>query len=106
MTLYSMFLGQRLTSYCVLDRCDIFEKAVDMQRLKRELMIYLGLFVFLAAGMHYNAWLSHPLEHIYALKASDFGLYHPLFFTLAAYLVIAVLRIFYTLIVKLVRSKQ
>ncbi len=77
-----------------------------MQTLKREFLIFIGLFVLLAAGMHYNTWFSHPLEHIEALQESSFGLYHPLFFTLAVYLFIAVLRILYTLIAKLVTSER
>lgn len=58
-----------------------------------ELSVYLGIFLFLAMGMHHKAWFSQPVEHIRALSQSDFGPWHPFFFTLGAYLLIGVIRL-------------
>ncbi len=58
----------------------------------KELKIFTGLFLFLAIGMHFKEWLSHPIEHTMALPtagAYGIGAFHPLVFTVALYLVVA-----------------
>jgi hypothetical protein len=63
--------------------------------MKKELTIFIGLFLFLAIGMHFKEWISHPIDHIMALPtagAYGIGPFHPLVFTLALYLVFALLR--------------
>jgi len=63
--------------------------------MKNELMIFLGIFLFLAIGMHFKEWISHPIEHIMALPdagAYGFGPFHPLIFTLVIYLFIGLIR--------------
>ena len=58
-------------------------------------MIFLGIFLVLALGMHFKEWTSHPLEHIMALpNAGAFGLgpFHPLIITLFIYLVLGLFR--------------
>jgi ABC-type multidrug transport system fused ATPase/permease subunit len=60
--------------------------------MKKEFLIFLSLFLFLAIGMHFSAWISHPIEHIQALPDSPLGLFHPLYITLIVYLLILVLR--------------
>ncbi|MGB5964712.1 MAG: hypothetical protein WBF77_11395 [Sulfurimonadaceae bacterium] len=76
-----------------------------MHTFKRELLIYLGIFIFLAAGMHHKAWLTHPLVHIQSLPESDFGIFHPLFFTLGAYLFVAIIRVVFALFARLFQRK-
>ncbi|WP_231964823.1 hypothetical protein [Sulfurospirillum cavolei] len=47
-----------------------------------------------------NQWVSHPLEHFSRLMAHDMP-YHPLFYTLIAYVLIGVLRLALALVMKL-----
>ncbi len=63
--------------------------------MKKELYIFIGIFLFLAIGMHFKEWLSHPVEHIEMLPtagAYGIGWMHPLVFTVALYLVVGLLR--------------
>jgi len=63
--------------------------------MKKELMIFLGIFLFLAIGMHFKEWISHPIEHIIALpKAGAYGLgaLHPLIFTAIIYIIFGIFR--------------
>ena len=64
--------------------------------MKKELYIFIGLFLFLAIGMHFKEWMSHPIEHIQALPESGaygIGAIHPLVFTVALYLVVGIFRL-------------
>jgi hypothetical protein len=57
--------------------------------LKKEFYIFGGLFLFLALGMHFKEWISHPIDHILHLPSAGaygIGAIHPLVFTLALYL--------------------
>ena len=63
--------------------------------MKKELTIFTGLFLFLAIGMHFKEWLSHPIEHVMALPSAGaygIGAFHPLVFTIALYVVFVLLR--------------
>ena len=63
--------------------------------MKKELMILIGIFLFLAIGMHFKEWIDHPLEHIQALPdASSYGLgwEHPIVYTVLVYLIISIPR--------------
>jgi Na+/H+ antiporter NhaC len=63
--------------------------------MKKELYIFIGIFLFLAIGMHFKEWLSHPVEHIEMLPtagAYGIGWMHPLVFTVALYLIVGLLR--------------
>lgn len=69
--------------------------------MKKEMMIFFGIFLFLAIGMHFQEWLSHPIEHVMALpKAGAYGIgpLHPLVFTLIVYIVFVIFRSIYRLI--------
>lgn len=73
--------------------------------MKKELLIFVGMFLFLAIGMHFAEWTSHPVEHMMALPAAGaygFGAAHPLIFTVMLYVVVG----FFRLIVKLFRRKK
>jgi len=72
--------------------------------LKKELLIFVAIFLFLAIGMHFKEWLSHPIAHIQALPhagAYGIGAIHPLVFTLAGYLILGFFRIILRLVTKL-----
>jgi len=63
--------------------------------MKKELTIFIGLFLFLAIGMHFKEWTSHPIEHLMALPSAGaygIGAFHPLVFTVALYVVFVLLR--------------
>ncbi len=63
--------------------------------MKKELYIFIGIFLFLAIGMHFKEWLSHPVEHVEMLPSAGaygIGWMHPLVFTVALYLVVGLLR--------------
>lgn len=59
-------------------------------------MIFLGVFAFLAIGMHFKEWLSHPIAHIQGLPyagAYGIGALHPLVFTVLGYLFLGLVRL-------------
>ena len=58
------------------------------KKLRKEALIFTGLFVIAAFAVHYQAWIDHPLEHIKRLPESPFGIWHPLLFTLVIYLLL------------------
>ena len=63
--------------------------------MKKELIIFLVIFLFLAIGMHFKEWISHPIDHIMALpQAGAFGLgpFHPLIITFVVYAFISLIR--------------
>ena len=63
--------------------------------MKKELGIFIGIFLFLAIGMHFKEWISHPIDHIMALpKAGAYGLgpLHPLIFTAIIYIIFGIIR--------------
>lgn len=66
--------------------------------MKKELKIFIGVFLFLAIGMHFKEWFSHPVDHVMALPhagAYGIGPVHPLVFTLAGYGLLWLLRLIY-----------
>jgi len=72
--------------------------------MKKELYIFIGIFLFLAIGMHFKEWVSHPISHIAALPASGaygIGAIHPLVFTFAVYIIFVLFRSIYRGIKKL-----
>jgi len=58
--------------------------------MKKEFLIFLSLFLFLALGMHFKAWISAPIEQVQALSGSPLGLFHPLYITFIVYLLILI----------------
>jgi hypothetical protein len=64
--------------------------------MKKELSIFIILFLFLSIVVHFEAWMSHPIDQIKALPqggALGLGEWHPLVFTFLAYLVVWVFRL-------------
>ncbi len=64
--------------------------------MKKELIIYTGIFLFLAIGMHFKQWLDHPIEHLVNMPHGGAfgvpGIVHPFVFTLIVYIIIAIPR--------------
>ncbi len=59
--------------------------------LKKELTIFIGIFLFLAIGMHFKEWMSHPIDHLLSLPHSGaygIGAIHPVVFTLIVYIIV------------------
>lgn len=62
--------------------------------MKRQFYIFLGIFLFLAIGMHFSEWTSHPIDHLMALpKAGAYGvgMIHPLVFTFFGYVIFTII---------------
>jgi len=60
---------------------------------KKEIKIYLLLFILLSVAMHFSAWTDHPITHIQALKESSLGLFHPFVISFLVYLLILIVRL-------------
>jgi len=60
--------------------------------MKKEIVIYVGLFLFLAIGMHFKQWIDHPVEHLMNMPhGGAFGVpgaVHPFVFTFILYIVL------------------
>jgi len=60
--------------------------------MKKEIIIFIGLFLFLAIGMHFKQWTSHPIEHLMSLPHGGAfgipGIIHPFVFTIIVYLIV------------------
>ena len=65
--------------------------------MKKELVIFIGLFLFLTIGMHFKEWIDHPIEHILNVQnGGAFGIpgyAHPIVFTLLLYILIGIPRL-------------
>jgi len=67
--------------------------------MKKELSVFIGIFLFLAIGMHFKEWLSHPVDHVTSLPtagAYGIGAFHPLVFTLIAYIIVLIFRVIFS----------
>ena len=56
--------------------------------IKKEIIIYLSLFVILALMMHQEAWFNAPIDHIKNVSNSTMGTYHPIYLSLLIYFII------------------
>lgn len=67
--------------------------------MKKELTIFIGLFLFLAIGMHFKQWIDHPIEHLVNLPLGGAfgvpGILHPVVFTLIVYLIVTLPRLLF-----------
>ena len=67
--------------------------------MKKELSVFIGIFLFLAIGMHFKEWLSHPIDHVASLPtagAYGIGAFHPLVFAVIVYIVVLVFRVIFS----------
>ncbi|GGD30838.1 hypothetical protein GCM10012288_01090 [Malaciobacter pacificus] len=63
--------------------------------MKKELLIYSCIFIILSILMHFDQWVSYPVDHMLNLKTSGaygLGVYHPFVFTLILYILFLVPR--------------
>lgn len=86
--------------------CDIIPKFFKRLYMKKEIFIFIGLFLFLSVGMHFKQWTSHPITHIEHLPTSQFGLFHPLYITFGVYVIVFAIRKVFGFILKLFRKKD
>ena len=66
--------------------------------MKKELYWLIGIFLFLAIGMHFKQWMDHPIEHLTALPHSisyGLGWEHPIVYTLVIYLIVGLPRLIF-----------
>ncbi|BDY12905.1 hypothetical protein [Hydrogenimonas cancrithermarum] len=77
-----------------------------MKRLKRELVVFFGLFVLLALGMHFKEWMDHPVAHLSALSGSPLGVLHPIYITAGVYLLLLMIRLFVGLLGKILEREK
>jgi len=65
--------------------------------MKKELILFIGLFLFLSIGMHFKQWINHPIEHLLSLESGGAfgipGLWHPFVFTFILYIAVGILRL-------------
>lgn len=72
--------------------------------MKKHLSLFGGIFLFLAIGMHFKEWTTHPLEHLMALPSSGaygLGMLHPLVFTLIGFIVVVLILVLVRLLKKI-----
>jgi uncharacterized oligopeptide transporter (OPT) family protein len=73
--------------------------------LKKELFVFIGIFIVLTVLMHYKEFLNYPIAHIKNFPNSSaygFGIFHPIVFSFTVYIVLLAPR----LIIKLFRRKK
>ena len=73
--------------------------------MKKELLIYLIIFVILTITIHFSELMTHPFEHILNLSKSGaygLGAIHPIVFTTIVYVIVLIPRF----VVKLFRLKK
>ena len=66
--------------------------------MKKELVIIIGIFLFLAIGMHFKEWMEYPIDHLMALPhASSYGLgwEHPIVYTVVVYIIVLMPRMIF-----------
>jgi hypothetical protein len=66
--------------------------------MKKELYVFLVIFIFLTIGFHFAQWLDHPFEHLSSLPNSasyGFGWEHPFVYTLILYIFIGLPRLLF-----------
>ena len=63
-----------------------------MDKVAKEILIFLAWFLFLSLGMHMQQWVRVPIEHFHKLSGSKFGFFHPFYFTLFVYFIFYILR--------------
>ncbi len=73
--------------------------------MKKELLIIIGIFLFLAIGMHFKQWTTIPFEHLMALPTATsnglglnhptLGWEHPIVYTLVVYFIVGLPRLLF-----------
>jgi hypothetical protein len=59
--------------------------------MKKQLSIFLTIFLILSLGMHFSEWIDHPIKHLLSLPhagAYGLGFMHPILFTSILYLTV------------------
>lgn len=72
--------------------------------IKKELLIYLILFIISSGFFHYISWTTIPFEHLKALFSHSMP-YHPFLYTFIIYVLVGIFRIIISFIKKLIIRK-
>ncbi len=60
--------------------------------MKKQFKIFVAMFLFLAIGMHFKQWISHPIDHLMDMAHGGAygvpGIVHPFVFTFLGYIVL------------------
>lgn len=75
-----------------------------MVNLKKEITIYVVLFIISSLVFHNSIWFSHPIAHISALFSHGMP-YHPFLYAFLIYLVLGIIRLVFTLIKKIFKRR-
>ncbi|WP_083568373.1 hypothetical protein [Arcobacter sp. LA11] len=74
-----------------------------MINLKKEIVVFVVIFIVTSIVIHLDTWLSTPLIHLKALFSHPMP-YHPLLYVFLIYIGIAILRGILSLILKLFKK--
>lgn len=75
-----------------------------MINLKKELLIFTGLFIVSSLIIHWSAWISNPIIQFQTLFSHAMP-YHPLLYVFLIYIVVVIFRVVITLFKKLFSRK-
>lgn len=73
-----------------------------MVNIKKELIVFLVLFIIASLTVHMSEWFSIPLDHMSALSSHPMP-YHPILYVLIIYILVSLLRGVFTLLSKLLK---
>lgn len=74
-----------------------------MINLKKEVVIFIVLFIISSVVIHLSSWISNPLVHFEELF-SHMMPYHPLLYVFLIYIGIVILRIVLSFLIKLFKK--
>ncbi len=83
-----------------------YNKRLEESPIKKELTIFLFIFLIISFFMHQDAWQNAPIKHIKNIHNSSLGIFHPLYLILIIYLIVLGIRKMIAAIVKRVRKKN
>ena len=76
-----------------------------MINLKKELIVFLVLFIVSSLLVHNAEWISNPIEHFSALSTHPMP-YHPFLYVFLIYIVVSLLRGIISLVKKPSRKQK
>jgi len=80
------------------------ERKKILINIKKELIIFLALFIVSSVLMHLNSWQTHPIDHLQALFSHVMP-YHPFLYVFLIYILIGIIRVMINLLKKLFSRK-
>lgn len=71
-----------------------------MISIKKEITIFIVLFILSSLIIHYSSWFINPLEHINSLRTHPLSI-HPLLYVFFIYILLAVFRVIVVFVKKI-----